>query len=83
MHSRDQGVDVVAQKNGRRAVLQCKLYARPVGNKSVQEVAAARAHEQANLGIVVSNNRYTKAAEQLADTNDIPLLHYRDFKKFG
>ena len=80
MQSRDQGVDVIAEKDGRRIVLQCKLYARPVGNKSVQEATAARAHEQAQFGAVVSNNRYTDAAEQLASTNRILLLHYRDLK---
>lgn len=80
MRSRDQGVDVIAEKGGRRVVLQCKLYARPVGNKSVQEATAARAHEQADFGIVVSNNRYTDAAEQLAATNRVLLLHYRDLQ---
>jgi restriction system protein len=81
MQSRDQGVDVVAEKDGRRVVLQCKLYARPVGNKSVQEATAARAHERADFGIVVSNNRYTDAAEELARTNRVLLLHYRDLQK--
>ena len=76
--SGDQGADVIAEKAGRRVVLQCKLYARPVGNKAVQETVAARAHEGADVGIVVSNNRYTQAAEQLAATNGILLLHYRD-----
>lgn len=76
--SRDQGVDVVASKAGRRVVLQCKLYSSPVGNKAVQEAAAGRAHEQADFGIVVSNNRYTAAAEELAKTNRVLLLHYRD-----
>jgi restriction system protein len=76
--SRDQGVDVVASKVGRRVVIQCKLYSSPVGNKAVQEVAAGRAHEQADFGIVVSNNRYTAAAEELANTNRVLLLHYRD-----
>jgi restriction system protein len=80
MQSRDQGVDVVAAKNGQRVVLQCKLYRRPVGNKSVQEAAAGRSHEQADFGIVVSNNRYTEAAEQLAATNGVLLLHYRDLQ---
>jgi restriction system protein len=80
MQSRDQGVDVIAAKNGRRVVLQCKLYARPVGNKSVQEATAARLHEQADFGLVVSNNRYTEAAEQLATTNRVLLLHYRDLQ---
>jgi hypothetical protein len=56
MQSRDQGVDVVAEKNGVRVVIQCKLYARPVGNKAVQEAAAARAHEQ---GIMASWSQTT------------------------
>ena len=81
MAGRDQGVDVIAAKNGCRVVLQCKLYARPVGNKSVQEATAARAHEQADFGIVVSNNRYTGAAEQLAASNRVLLLHYRDLQR--
>lgn len=76
--SRDQGADVVAEKAGTRVVLQCKLYSRQVGNKSVQEAAAARAHERADHGIVVTNNGYTPAAEQLATTNRIYLLHYKD-----
>lgn len=80
MQSRDQGVDVVAEKDGVRIVLQCKLYTRPVGNKSVQEAAAAKAHEQASYGIVVTNNRYTPAAEQLASTNGILLLHFSDLQ---
>ena len=80
MRSRDQGVDVVAEKRGVRVVLQCKLYSRAVGNKAVQEAAAGRAHEQADYEIVVSNSRYTHDAEQLASTNGILLIHYRDLR---
>jgi HJR/Mrr/RecB family endonuclease len=80
MQSRDQGVDVIAEKERVRVVLQCKLYSRPVGNKSVQEAAAAKAHERAHYGAVVTNNRYTPAAAQLAATNKILLLHYRDLR---
>jgi restriction system protein len=78
--SRDQGVDVVAEKGGVRVVLQCKLYSKPVGNNAVREAAAARAHEQAHHGIVVTNNRYTSDAEQLATTNGILLLHFSDLR---
>lgn len=78
--SHDQGADVVAEKNGTRIVLQCKLYSQPVGNKSVQEVAAARSHERAQFAAVVTNNRYTEAAERLASTNKVALLHYRDLQ---
>jgi len=81
MQSRDQGVDVIAEKDRKRIVLQCKLYARPVGNKSVQEAAAARAHEDADFAVVVSNNRFTPAAEQLAATNGVLLVHHRDLAR--
>jgi len=79
--SRDQGVDVIADKNNIRIVLQCKLYTGPVGNKAVQEAAAGKVHERANYGLVVTNNKYTPAAEQLAATNGILLVHYRDLRK--
>jgi len=81
MQSRDQGVDVVAEKAGVRVVLQCKLYSGPVGNKAVQEIVAGKAHEQAHHGVVVTNSRYTSAAEQLASTNGVLLLHYSDLLK--
>ncbi|WP_083481310.1 restriction endonuclease [Methylocystis sp. SB2] len=79
--SRDQGVDVIAQKSGIRLAVQCKLYRSPVGNKAVQEVVAARAHEAAAYGIVVSNNSYTPSAQELARTNNVILLHHRDLAK--
>jgi restriction system protein len=78
LQSRDQGVDVIAEKAGIRVVLQCKLYSGPVGNQAVQEISAGRLHEQANWGAVVTNSSYTSSAEQLASTNGILLLHYSD-----
>jgi restriction system protein len=76
--ARDQGVDVIAEKNGVRVVLQCKLYSNPVGNKAVQEIAAGRAHQQAHCGAVVTNSSYTPSARELANTNGIWLLHFSD-----
>lgn len=78
LQSRDQGIDVVAEKAGLRVVLQCKLYSGPVGNKAVQEIAAGKAHAQAHRGVVVTNSRYTSPAEQLASANGVLLLHYSD-----
>lgn len=79
--SGDQGTDIIAQKGEYRLVVQCKLYSYPVGNKAVQEISAARMHERADFAIVVSNNRYTPSAEQLAATNNVLLLHYSDLKR--
>jgi restriction system protein len=79
--SRDQGVDVIAEKPGIRVVLQCKLYSNPVGNKAVQEAAAAKAFEHAHYCAVVTNSSYTPAAEQLAAANKVLLLHYSDLRR--
>src|ERR1035438_4284004 len=71
---RDQGVDVIAEKNGLLVALQCKLYSSPVGNKAVQEIAAGRVYQQAHHGAVVTNGTYTASAEQLADTIYVPFV---------
>lgn len=74
--SGDQGADVVAVRDGRRLVVQCKLYSKPVGNKAVQEVYAAKRHQSADFAVVVSNAGYTKAARQLASTTGVVLMHH-------
>jgi len=80
-HSRDFGVDVIAEKPDRRIVVQCKLYSSPVGLKAVQEIAAGKVHELANHAIVVSNRRFTSAAAQIAATNGVLLLHHDDLTR--
>lgn len=73
--SGDQGADVVADRDGIRLVLQCKLYSNAVPNSAVQEAAAARLHYAAQYAAVVSNARYTPSAQQLAQTTAVTLLH--------
>lgn len=81
--SHDQGVDVIAEKSGVRVALQCKLYAKPVGNSAVQEIAAGRVHQQAHYGAVVTNGTFTPSAKELSATNGIRLLHYSDLPQLG
>lgn len=76
--SGDQGIDVFAQKEGIKIVLQCKLYSRPVGNKAVQEALAGKTFAGAHMGAVISNQRYTKSAHELAMKANIKLLHFTD-----
>ena len=73
--SGDQGADVVATKDQTKIVVQCKLYQSTVGNKAVQEIAAARTHYEAHHALVVAPNGFTKAARQLAATNKVYLIH--------
>jgi restriction system protein len=78
--SGDQGVDVVAEKDGVRVVLQCKLYTGSVGNDAVQQIVAGRLHERAHYAIVVSNRDYTPAARQLASTTGVRIINYIDLQ---
>lgn len=74
--SGDQGVDIVAEKRGLRIVVQCKMYSKPVGNRAVQEIVAGIAHVDAQRGVVVTTVGYTPAAEALAASNNVLLLHH-------
>lgn len=76
--SLDQGVDVVAEKNGKKIAIQCKLYNRPVGNKAVQEVNAGKNYYQAEYAAVVTTSSYTSSAHQLAKNCNILLLTIDD-----
>jgi hypothetical protein len=81
--SGDQGADVVAEKDGKVAVFQCKMYSQPVGNKAVQEIVAAKSFHHADYAAVVSNADYTRSARALAQANGVLLLHYHDLDDLG
>lgn len=72
----DQGADIIAEKDGTKLVVQCKLLARPVGNKAVQEAHAAKVHFGAGHAAVVTNADFTRSARELAATTGILLLHH-------
>ena len=78
--SSDQGVDVKATKNGIVLVAQCKKFAKPVGNKAVQEVVAGMKYYEANKGVVIAPNGFTNSAEKLAQANNIKLIHHNEIK---
>ncbi|GJD49240.1 hypothetical protein OPKNFCMD_1970 [Methylobacterium crusticola] len=76
----DQGADIVAERDGVRLVVQCKRYAKPVGNGAVQEVVAARGYWNADRAAVVSNAGFTPAARKLAGATDVLLLHHDELQ---
>lgn len=70
----DQGGDLLIKKNGRITVVQAKYYSSPVGNRAVQEVVSAISYYNGDVGMVVTNNRFTKSAIELADANGVELV---------
>ena len=78
--SSDQGVDVEAERKGVKLVAQCKRFSKQVGNKAVQEVVAGLKYYEADLGVVIAPNGFTKSAIKLAEANDIKLIHHEEIK---
>ena len=76
--SGDQGADILATFETLRVVAQCKQYSSPVGNKAVQEAAAARSFYDAHSAMVISNQGFTSSARQLGEKTDVMLLDVRD-----
>lgn len=74
----DQGADIVARCADGAMVVQCKRYAKTVGNKAVQEIVGAMRFYDADYALVIATNGYTKAAHALADVNGVILIHHDD-----
>lgn len=74
--SGDQGVDVIAEKQAVKLILQCKHYSNNVGNDAVQQAIAGKTYEDANFAAVVSNAEFTSSAKQLASKGGVFLLHH-------
>ena len=82
--SGDQGADVIATYEDENYIIQCKLYSKPVGNKAVQEVAAAKQFYEGDYAMVVTNSSFTKSARMLAEKLDVLLLHHSQIEQiFG
>lgn len=76
--SGDDGVDVIAVRNGSSVAVQCKRFKGSVGNKAVQEVYSGMKHMQLDRAVVISTGQYTKAAQNLASTTGVILLSEHD-----
>lgn len=76
--SGDQGVDIIARKNGTSIAVQCKKFNQPVGNFAVQEVFSGSAYYDVDHSIVVTNNTYTPSARRLASKLNVFLINHED-----
>lgn len=77
-HSGDQGIDIIAKKDGVKYGIQCKCYSSSVGNHSVQEAYSGMNYYNCHVGVVLTNNYFTSSAIELANKLNI-ILWDRDF----
>lgn len=76
--SGDQGVDVLAEKEGIRYAIQCKCYHSPLGNTPIQEVHAGKEMYRCQIGAVMTNQYFTPGGLELAERTGT-LLWDRDW----
>lgn len=69
----DQGIDILAQKNGTKYGIQCKYYSYPVGNKAIQEAYAGADFYDCDAAMVMTNSTFTRQARELAEKLDVEL----------
>ena len=78
--SGDQGADLLAEKDSRKYVIQCKFSSYPVGNSAVQEAHSGRGYHRAKFAAVVTNSDFTRSARQLAAAVGVDLLNARELQ---
>lgn len=76
--SGDQGVDVLAEKDGIKYAIQCKCYSSDLGNKPIQEVNTGKAIYHCQIGAVITNRYFTQGGKEAAKATGI-LLWDRDW----
>lgn len=71
--SGDQGVDVVAEKDGLKYAVQCKRYNSDLGNTPVQEVFTGARFYNCQVGVVMTNRNFTTGAKDAASVTGVLL----------
>ena len=71
--SGDQGIDIIAFKDGIKYGIQCKCYNSTIGNRAVQEVFAGKTFYQCHVGVVLTNSYFSSSAIELAKHDGIAL----------
>lgn len=80
--SGDQGVDVLAKKDGIKYAIQCKCYSSDLSNKPVQEVNAGKTIYHCHVGAVMTNRFFTSGAKEAAEATGVLLWDRNKLTEF-
>ena len=73
----DQGIDIIAFKNGTRYGIRCKCGASIIGIATVQKVLAGKKYFECQIAAIMTNQYFAQDAKVLAEREEI-LLWDRD-----
>ena len=71
--SGDQGVDILAERNGKTYAIQCKNYEGAVGNFAVQEAYTGAQFYGCDEAAVICPGEFTRGAKELAQSTGVLL----------
>ena len=74
----DQGIDLLARKNGLLFGFQCKYYQSHVGNEAVQQAYAGMKYYGCDRAVVMTNGEFTSSARELAEETGVVLWDHQD-----
>ncbi len=77
--SGDHGVDIIAEQNGIRFGIQCKLYQGQISNKAVQEAYTGASFYDCDVAVVMSNSKLTKQADEEARKLRVKFWNVADY----
>jgi len=71
--SGDHGVDILAEKDSITYAIQCKRFSSNVGNAAIQEIFSGKEFYKRHVGVVLTNQYFTKNAIEAAARTGIVL----------
>lgn len=72
--SADNGVDIIATKNNKKYIFQCKCITHTCSNKAVQEIVSANTIYHADVMGVICNTSFSDQAKMLANQNGVQMM---------
>lgn len=78
--SADHGVDILASKDDKKYVFQCKCLTHTCSNKAVQEIVSANTIYHADYMGVICNTTFSTQAKILANQNNVLLYSFGNIK---
>lgn len=76
--SGDFGADIIAYHNRVKYAIQCKCYSSDIGINAIYQISGGTKYYNANLGVVLTNQHFTKQAMELANRIGV-ILWDREF----
>ena len=79
--SGDQGVDILAQKDGVSYAVQCKHYTSKISNKAVQDAYAGAEFHGCEIPVVLTNSYFFPSAMELGNEIGVELWDRDELKR--